>query len=365
MNFPQRDADRFFEILMPMLEWMKRRRDVKAELKKLKAELSPNYIEDQSALTILWKRPELIDEYLQKNAGTLSREEKDTLSAWRKEHINGPFIIERFLTTGTVFISAANGQVYLVSGITSHIEESLSKDDLPCMVQTALIPYKGRIVYDSAMRAIPNLLGGGAGKQELKEIFMTARRQNRIVKTLPTTIPKPDEAEWLRHVSALMPALAQEYGQSPAEVKRALLKHPDANPISQKDRSTITRLLKQPLRSEEDWDVIKDILAEHDIFTAVPTWETKTVKDVERILCKDNALFVFTTFDKCQTYMKRLIERGECPPYYHVSAMPYGYVMQVADERGMMIYLDYPNRRRTKFITYNSERRSLIATVLA
>ena len=135
--------------------------------------------------------------------------------------------------------------------------------------------------------------------------------------------------------------------------------------ILQKDLSTITRLLKQPFRNDEDWDAIQDILLEHDIFTAAPAWNTKTVRNVGEILCRNEELFVFTTFEKCANYMKKLIEKGECPSYYQVSAMPYQYVMEVARKEHMPAYLDYPHRRRKKFIVYDSEKNKIMAFMLA
>lgn len=365
MKLPQRDADRFFEILMPVLDWVKEKRNIKAELKKVKKASPSNYQEEQVLLQIIWKRPQLIDAYLKAKGDALSAEEKTTLSVWRKEYVPGPFFLERLLTTGAVFISAADGQAYLVSGITSNIEDNLDRNLLPCVTDTALLPYKGRIVYDSAMRITPDLLQQEDAKKALKDIFMTARRQNRLIKTLPTDIPAPDAEEWNRQIALLFPFMTQKYSGGPQEAKRTILEHPDANPISEEKLSVMEKLLKKPRRSEEDWDVIKDILSEGDVFTASPAWNTKEVRGVGKILCRDNTLFVFTTFEKCHDYMVKLIEKGECPPYYEISAMPYGYVMEVANREAMMAFLDCPEKRMKKFIVYNSAQEKIIASMLA
>ena len=155
MRLPPKDAKQFFRIMMPLLNWVKTKDTALSELKRESGGEYPAAKEAHIILQVLWQRPELIGEYVAEKGANLTAPVKEVLSAWKKNYVKGPFIIERFLPTGAVFISIADGQAYLVSGITSNIEDSLSKRDLPCLAETTLLPYRGRIIYDSTLGTRP------------------------------------------------------------------------------------------------------------------------------------------------------------------------------------------------------------------
>ena len=73
--------------------------------------------------------------------------------------------------------------VYQVSGITSELAESIPEFALPVMIETTLLPFMGRIIYDGVMGTFSIHFGGGI-KRELKERYMEAKKRGRIVTKL-------------------------------------------------------------------------------------------------------------------------------------------------------------------------------------
>ncbi len=68
------------------------------------------------------------------------------LRAWRQYQIKDKFILERHLKKGSIFI-AGEQQVYLVSGITSPLSDMIFAEMLPLILETVIMPFKGKIVY--------------------------------------------------------------------------------------------------------------------------------------------------------------------------------------------------------------------------
>lgn len=78
------------------------------------------------------------------------------------------------------------------------------------------MPFKGQIIYDGLL--IPyNILFGGGIKAELKEEYLAAKQNGRILETLtptaaaPTTKPRRD---WREEIAAIVKLASQLKGQN-------------------------------------------------------------------------------------------------------------------------------------------------------
>jgi hypothetical protein len=98
----------------------------------------------------LWLNPEVITEFTG-NCGTLSNEEISLLQSWEKRHIKSLFMIIRYEPDGAVLMQAgADGEnrLYAVKGMTTSIAEAMGRR-LPIMLETVLLPFNDKIIYDS------------------------------------------------------------------------------------------------------------------------------------------------------------------------------------------------------------------------
>lgn len=126
----------------------------------------------------LWANTSIIDDYLVQ-ATDLSRENVEIVYSW-KRCLTGRFVVERHLKRGSVLIGD-EGNVYLVSGIISHLEDLLPFT--PAMVEMTLLPFRGRIIYDSLFHILSVHFGGGM-KKSFKDEYMEAKKAGRIFSTL-------------------------------------------------------------------------------------------------------------------------------------------------------------------------------------
>ena len=97
----------------------------------------------------LYENIELIDSFVQENPQSFSTENLAIISEWKK-FIRGSFFIERLLKKYAVFIQ--EDKVYAVLGLSQSFEQLTYNANLPLYVDSVLLPFKGKIVYDGLIR---------------------------------------------------------------------------------------------------------------------------------------------------------------------------------------------------------------------
>jgi len=112
----------------------------------------PNNINDvklHKVREVLWSNPELIEEYIKKVA--LTKEKIDILKLWKTNHIKGMFFVLEYKPEYAVAITSnENGEdrLYGIKGISNPISNILQRN-LPIQIETVLLPFKGKIIYDT------------------------------------------------------------------------------------------------------------------------------------------------------------------------------------------------------------------------
>lgn len=124
----------------------------------------------------------LVDEFVANNPYNFSAEELGVILSWKK-YIKGTFYIERFLKPHAIFIDNANDKVYGVLGISNGLDEFIDKSRLPLMVDTVLLPFMGKIIYDGFF-GYSNIHFGKGISAEFKDTYLTAKQNNNIVTNL-------------------------------------------------------------------------------------------------------------------------------------------------------------------------------------
>jgi hypothetical protein len=114
----------------------------------------------KKVIDVLWSREGIIDEYLKEDPDDLTLLEKATVSAWR-HHITSKFILYNMDEEHSIFIDGP--YAFGVSGVACEISELIDRETLPAFVETTLIPYDGKIIYDTiivqtAIRFVGNML---------------------------------------------------------------------------------------------------------------------------------------------------------------------------------------------------------------
>ncbi|MDR2266536.1 MAG: hypothetical protein LBE09_02970 [Christensenellaceae bacterium] len=137
----------------------------------------------------LWDNPQqYIVEFLCSSAASdLSVEECQTISTWAYKFIKGRFLIHEHLAEYSVFEYFEQSRevikLYGVRSMTNTIYDVLCRRDPPILVETVLLPFEGKIVYDTFI-ASHNIAFSESVKKNLKKLYNEAYAKYGIITTL-------------------------------------------------------------------------------------------------------------------------------------------------------------------------------------
>jgi len=214
MKLSPDEAELYYKLMWPLQYYVNQKLNIVPSINSVKAYANNMSYEDKLPVrNALYEHPELVDAFIEENPAQLTPEELAIVRSW-KNFVPGDFYIERFLKTGAILIGAKN-QVYLVLGLTEGIEEVFGPYRRPpIMVKTVLLPFMGRIVYDGLFQTYSIFFGGGI-KGDLKETYLAAKQNGRIIESLDSTRPAqlPEKArrqparDWQAEVDEVVKAV--------------------------------------------------------------------------------------------------------------------------------------------------------------
>jgi hypothetical protein len=160
----------FYEIWYGLIGFVNERKSV------IKAKIKPEYPNTVSDIMVhkvrevLWENPELIDEYISETE--LPQEKIDILKLWRTNNKKGMFFILEYQPEYAVAIAPneqGEDRLYGIKGISSSVANTLRRS-LPAQIETVLLPFKGKIIYDGFMGSMPIGFAEGA-KAAFREMY--------------------------------------------------------------------------------------------------------------------------------------------------------------------------------------------------
>ena len=126
---------------------------------------------------------DLIQRFLEENPNRLTEEELGIVRSWRLQ-VPGRFYGLRALKNYTIFVTVTDPCfAYGVVALSQPFED-LMGPNLPVMVETVLLPFRDKIVYDGIMSAYSISLGPLL-RSSLNEAYKDAKEQHGIVTSLP------------------------------------------------------------------------------------------------------------------------------------------------------------------------------------
>jgi hypothetical protein len=181
MKLSDADLKLFMKLLLELQWYAQQQGQILPKVKSFRAYIDTSMREKVEVRNYLFGHGELIDQFIKANPAGFNKAELAIVATW-KNSLHGAFIIERFLKKYSVFIDSKD-RVYAVIGLKDELSERIDKRSLPVRVQTALMPFKGQIVYDGLI-GFYNLSFGSGIRSHLKEIYLTAKDNNAIIETL-------------------------------------------------------------------------------------------------------------------------------------------------------------------------------------
>lgn len=128
-------------------------------------------------------RLDLIDTFIAANPAKLSEEELEIVSSWR-HLVCGRFIALRQLKKNMILLACDGTRTaYGVTGLIDPIEQVIPTP-LPAMIETVLLPFRGKIIYHGIINGF-NVTFGPGSRRGFEEDFRTAKANSGIVTSLP------------------------------------------------------------------------------------------------------------------------------------------------------------------------------------
>ena len=185
MKISSEDVALYYKLMWPLQFYVNQKLNIFPDVASVEAYVKDYEYEDKLPVRdALYEHIELIDAFVDENPAHLTEAELAIVQSW-KNFVAGDFHIERFLKKGAILIRSNDPpQVYLVLGLMDSLEEMLGYYYRPpIMIKTVLLPFRGQIIYDGLIQTY-NIFFGGGIKGRLKETYMAAKQNQRIIETL-------------------------------------------------------------------------------------------------------------------------------------------------------------------------------------
>ena len=178
MKLLQKESTYYYELLSRLQFYVLLNSNKDSKVKSLQEYIDISRKDKIIVRDELWKNNKWIDEYVENNPDKLFESELEIIKKWRNR-IKDKFIIERMLKKYSIFISSES-KVYGVIGITNEIDEVIDRNRIPVYVETVLLPFNGKIIYDGLMSSYAMSFGKGM-RDSFKTTYNNAKKNNKII----------------------------------------------------------------------------------------------------------------------------------------------------------------------------------------
>lgn len=183
MSLSQEDCTLFHELYQGLLAYTSRADNVVAHVKELEDIISG----DLSALGVirnyLYDHPENFDNFI-RDTPNLSAEHAQIIRDWKQYFVRGTFYVVKHTAQYSEFATDSDKHsVYAVQSLTTPLKELIP--EIPFMVDTVLLPFKGGITADGLFNA-KNVHFGSRMSKSIKMESERDKMQYGLIRTLPT-----------------------------------------------------------------------------------------------------------------------------------------------------------------------------------
>ena len=194
MKLTTEEADLFFELMWALQFYTNKKFNLIESVQSIKEYIELSQEDKMAVREKLFENLDIISDYIEENPDSFDSERLNSIAQW-KHAIQGTFHIERYLKKHAIFITDDGENVYGVVALYEGFEGVFPKYYLPMMVKAILLPFKERIIYDGLMQSYNVRFGGGI-KRRLKEDYMRAKQNERVITSLDKSgVNKSSEKE--------------------------------------------------------------------------------------------------------------------------------------------------------------------------
>lgn len=180
MTLDNEDIKRFYNIWFHLLDYTNEKYEIVPALKDISKSNSVSPEEIAPVRDKLWLNDKIIDEFVAENPFRFTDLDIAIVDSWRYR-VSGQFILLKHLKNYSILLG--NQNIYGVTGIVSPISEMFPAYVLPLMIDAVLIPFEGKIIYDSLLMPYQVQFGSGA-KKGFQEEYRELKKTSGIITNL-------------------------------------------------------------------------------------------------------------------------------------------------------------------------------------
>ena len=254
MKLTTQEAELFYRLMWSLQYFVNQRLGIapNIETKEEYEALPPSFDEKLRVRNALYEHPEIIDEYVKENPDGFGDDELEIIRSWKKFQ-RGAYFVERILKKHAIFIK--DGKIYGVLGLHDEIGEVVPT--VPFYCEAVLLPFKGRIIYDGLLEGYRVAFGAGI-KRNLKETYMAAKQQNRIIVSLDAPEQQKGRVEEKKKAKNWAPML-EEMAQKAKKLRSTRGDPAIHSPAFSVVRASI-EFAKTAVENPEDTEQLRDAL---------------------------------------------------------------------------------------------------------
>jgi hypothetical protein len=168
----------FYKLMFALQHHVNQKLNIIPNIKSLEDYISLEMKDKLAVRNALYEHIGLIDGFVSDNPEQFTDPELAQVLDWKK-FVSGKFYIERYLKKCAIFIGPED-KVYAVQGLQQPFYEIIHPGELPSAIDTVLLPFADKIVYDGLLLTYSVYFGKGMSN-EFKEIYLTAKNNGNVI----------------------------------------------------------------------------------------------------------------------------------------------------------------------------------------
>ena len=137
----------------------------------------------------------ILEAFIDENPHGFTEEELGIIENW-KHFVRSRFLVMAYHKKYALFQEEGSSRIYGVLTLTTDFKEMLGRA-LPVLVETVLIPFQDKIIYDGFM--LPYGISFGPGiRGSMRDSFEEEMARSGIISSLPFAVSEPDDQKMLK-----------------------------------------------------------------------------------------------------------------------------------------------------------------------
>ncbi|HPO50769.1 MAG TPA: hypothetical protein PLO89_10620 [Spirochaetota bacterium] len=184
MTLDKNELEIFFDLYFNLLFFTNRKKNI---IKNVNSLTDTKLLEKNDCFKIknvTFSDAQIILDFIEENRNNYSKDKIEILENWSKYFVRNKFFIVKHTKSFTVFMDSNDRKkIYSVVGLTSSLEEMFPKSYLPALINTILLPFKNKIVYDGFI-TYDNVRFGSNMAFDIAEDFKINNAKYGLIKDL-------------------------------------------------------------------------------------------------------------------------------------------------------------------------------------